>query len=289
MRRIAGLAILVLAYGQVAQAQVTTYSDRAAWNSAAGAFILTEDLNSFVTDTSFQGAVVPLLNMTITEGNGPPFNNPVNFVDVFPFEEDGKRSIDGTTYVLGEVVENATTIRIDFASPVTGWGADFVSHDAATVIDVFDQFDNLIGTTAQVGAETTFYGFLLGPGQSAGRIELRFSSITNDLFGMDNLSLVDSSAPPSPVTLTENLAVSVTAMTTLDEGHRTSLTRKLDAVLALISNGGTPGAGGQTRAAVNILNAFVLEVQALVSNGSLTSGAGQALIAEAAVIAALLA
>jgi len=78
-------------------------------------------------------------------------------------------------------------------------------------------------------------------------------------------------------------------MTTLNEGHRTSLTRKLDAVLALISNGGTPGAGRQTFAAVNILNAFVLEVQALVGNGSLTSGAGQALIAEAAVIAALLA
>lgn len=288
MLRIIGLAVVVLACGQAAQAQVTTYSDRAAWNAAAGAVTLTENFNSFVTDTTFQGAVVPLLNMTITEANGSPFNNPVNFVDVFPFEEDGKRSIDGTAYVLGEVVENGTTIRISFTSPVTGWGADFVSHDGATVIDVFDQFDNLIGTTAQVGAETTFYGFLLGPGQSAARIELRFASITNDLFGMDNLSFVDASAPPDPVSLTEDLAVSVTAMTTLNEGHRASLTRKLDAVLALISNGATPGAGRQTLAAVKILNAFVLEVQALMGNGSLTAGAGQALIAEAAVIAALL-
>lgn len=288
MQRIFVLAMVVLACGQVVQAQVTTYSDRAAWNSAAGGVTLTEDLNSFVTDTSFQGALVPLLNMAITEDNGPPFNTPVNFVDVFPFEEDGKRSIDGTAYVLGEVVENGTTIRINFTSPVTGWGADFVSHDGATVIDAFDQFGNLIGTTAQVGAENTFYGFLLGPGQSAARIELRFAGITNDLFGMDNLSFVDSSAPPSPVTLTESLAVSVTALTTLNEGRRASLTRKLDAVLALISNGGTPGVGRGSVAAVNILNAFVLEVQALIGNGSLPSGVGQALIAEAAVITALL-
>jgi hypothetical protein len=102
------------------------------------------------------------------------------------------------------------------------------------------------------------------------------------------LCTVDASAPPSPVSLTESLAVSVTALTTLNEGNKGSLTRKVEAVLALISNGGTPGAGGQTVAAVNILNAFVLEVQALMGNGSLPSGVGQALIAEAAVIAALL-
>jgi len=288
MQRTVGLAVAMLTVAQVGQAQVTTYSDRAAWNSAAGAVTLTEDLNSFVTDTTYQGVVVTLLNMTMTEVNGSPFNNPVNFVDVFPFEEDGKRSIDGTPYVLGEVVENGTAIRIEFTSPVTGWGADFVSHDAATVIDVFDQSDNLIGTTAQVGAETTFYGFLLGPGQSAARIDLRFAGVTNDLFGMDNLSLVDTSAPPDPVSLTENLAGSVTAMTTLREGHRASLTRKLDAVLALISNAGTPAADRQVQAAINVLNAFVLEVQALIGNGSLTSGVGQGLIAEAALITALL-
>lgn len=280
MKRIVGLAALVLACGQVAQAQVTTYSDRGAWNSAAGGFVQTENFNSFVTDTNFQGDVVPLLNMTITHLNG--INDPTkNFIDVFPFAEDGKRSIDNTPYVLGEVDDSGAMIRIDFTSPITGWGADFASHDASAVIDVFDEFNNWIGTTAQVAAEKTFYGFHLGPGQSAGRIELKFVGIFNDLFGMDNLSFFDSSAPPDPVTLAANLVASVNAITTLNEGHAMSLTRQLRAVLELISK-------GRTRPATRILNAFVLEVQALVGNGSLTSGVGQALIADAAVIAALL-
>ena len=102
MKRIVGLAAVVLACGQVAQAQVTTYSDCVGWNAAAGGFVQTEDFNSFGTDTSFQGAVVPLLNMTITHLNGT--SDPTkNFIDVFPFAEDGKRSIDNTPYVLGEV------------------------------------------------------------------------------------------------------------------------------------------------------------------------------------------
>ena len=157
-----------------------------------------------------------------------------------------------------------------------------MSHDASAVIDVFDQFNNLIGTTAQIATDTTFYGFHLSAGQTAGRIELRFVGIFNDLFGMDNLSFLDSSAPPDPVTLTANLVASVNAITTLNEGHAMSLTRKLRAVLGLMSKGQTP-------AAINILNAFVLHVQALVGSGSLTSSVGQALIADAAVIAALLA
>ena len=121
MKRIVGLAAVILTCGQVAQAQVTTYSDRVAWNSAAGGLVQMEDFNSFVTDTSFQGAVVLLLNMAITHLNG--INDPTkNFIDVFPFAENGKRSFDNTPYVLGEVNDSGAIIRIDFTSPITGWG-----------------------------------------------------------------------------------------------------------------------------------------------------------------------
>ena len=241
MRRIVGLAIVlgVLACGQMAQAQVTTYSDRTVWNSAASAAPQTEDLNGFVTDTSFQGAVVPLLNMTIQEIDGPTGNGDFyNRIDVFPFQEDGKRSVNGTTYVLGEVdFTTGTFIRIDFSEPVSGWGADFISHDPNAVIDIYDQSNSLIGTTASVAVDTTFYGFLLDAGESAGRIEIRMATIFNDLFGMDDLSFVEGLAADDPTTMTTNLIVAANAPTTLNAGQAGSLTAKLNAVLALIPNG----------------------------------------------------
>jgi hypothetical protein len=132
--------------------------------------------------------------MTIQEINGPSSNSFANFIDASPFEENGKRSPNGTTYVLAEADDSGALIRIDFASPVTGWGADLVSHDGFLVIDVFDQSNSLIGTTTSVAVDTTFYGFHLGASQTAKRIELKFIGLTNDLFGMDNLSFTGSPA-----------------------------------------------------------------------------------------------
>lgn len=287
MRRVVGLAAVVLACAQIAEAEVTTYSDRAAWSAATTGSVQTETLNSFAADTSFIGAVVPLLNMTMTEVNGTGPSD-VNFIDVFPFEEDGKRAIDGTTYVLGDVRDGGTRILIQFASPVNGWGADLVSHDPSTLIDVFDQFDNLIGTTASVGDENTFYGFHLGVGLSAARIEITLTAGGfNDRFGMDNLSFAGSAAPPNPVTLTTSLVSSVNAIPTLNDGQAQSLAGKLNGVLALISKQGA-AQDKRNLAAVRMLNAFVLEVQTLMNIGSLSSAVGQALIADAASIAALL-
>ena len=285
MRRVVGLAVVVLACAQVVEAQVTTYSNRAAWIAAASGSVQTETFNAFAADTTFQGAVVPLLNMGITLNGSSPTD--VNLIDVFPLIEDGKRAIDGTSYALG-LIGGGTTIQIQFTSPVTGWGADLVSHDGFTVINVFDQFNNLLGTTSNVAVEDTFYGFHLGFGQSAARIELVFTTVTNDRFGMDNLSFAGSAAPPNPAALTTSLATSVNAIPTLNAGQAQSLVGKLSGVLALISNGQGPGQGGRNLAAVRMLNAFIREVQALMSTGALSSSVGQALIADAAVIAALL-
>jgi len=275
MRPFIELAVVlgVLAWGQVAHAQVTTYSDRAGWQSAVAAPVQVEGFNSFVTDTSFQSAVVPLLNMAITQING--ISDPTkNFIDVFPFAEDGKRSIDGTPYVLGEVADTGTIIRIDFTSPITGWGADLISHDPNTVIDIFDQSNNLIGTTASVADETTFYGFHLDAGASAGRIEIKFIGQTNDLFGMDNLSFVQSSSGvPDPVVQIQALADAVDALEslgTISGGVANSLRRKLEAAQRQ--------ADRRPRAAAGMLLAFILQVGALVLSGNLDFAPGQSLI-----------
>jgi hypothetical protein len=89
------------------------------------------------------------------------------------------------------------------------------------------------------------------------------------------------------VTLTTSLFASVNAITMLPAGQAESLTRKLAGVLSLIAKGG-PGQPGRNAAAVRTLTAFILEVQALINSGSLTSVVGQALIADAALISALL-
>ena len=89
MRRIVGLAVVALACARIAEAQGTTYSDRAAWSAAAGgATIQTETLNAFGADTTLQNAVVPLLNMGITLINGPSPAD-VNLIDVHPWIEEG--------------------------------------------------------------------------------------------------------------------------------------------------------------------------------------------------------
>lgn len=284
MLRIVKLVILVLVWGQAAQAQVTTFSDRAAWNSAVGAAaIQTESLNGVVADTSFRGTAVALLNMAIEEINGPSGNSVANVIDASPFEEDGKRSPNGTTYVLGEVDDSGVLIRIDFASPVTGWGADFVSHDGSLVIDVFDQSNSLIGTTTSVALDTTFYGFHLGAGQTAKRIELKFVGQTNDLFGMDDLSFTGSSSP-GPAEQITALGASVDALETagtIDAGPANSLTRILDAAMGRVNS--------DPEAAVGMLSAFVRHVMALVRGGVLSSTDGQALVVAAQnAIAALL-
>jgi hypothetical protein len=186
--------------------------------------------------------------------------------------------------VLGEVDDAGARIRIDFATPVTGWGADLVSHDASTVIDIFDESNGLIGTTSAVATEDTFYGFHLGGGQTAARIELNFVGVTNDLFGMDDLSFVQSSAP-NP---TAQIAAIVESLEVLEEagtissGRANALTKSLDGALAKVDS--------QPEVAVQKLSAFVHKVMALIRSGHLSLADGQALVAAAQnAIAALLA
>ena len=105
---------------------------------------------------------------------------------------------------------------------------------------------------------------------------------------MDDLSFAGSAAAPNPVTLVMSLTASVNAIPTINAGQAQSLVGKLNGALALISGGQGQGQAARTLAAVRIFNAFILEVQALVGAGSLNSAVGQALIADAAVIAALL-
>ena len=115
------------------------------------------------------------------------------------------------------------------------------------------------------------------------RIELTFIGLTNDLFGMDDLSFTGSSSP-GPAQQIAALGASVAALEsagTIDAGQANSLTRILDAALRRVDR--------DPEAAVGMLSAFVQHVMALVRSGALSSTDGQALVVAAQnAIAALL-
>jgi hypothetical protein len=174
-----------------------TYNTRATWSSAVSGTITTENLNGIVADTEFRTAPLSVTNMTIQEVGGPaPGGSSVNFVDASPFSGT---DVNGSSYILGDVGgTNNTRIRIDFTSPVSAFGFDEAGLFVfSTIMDVYDAFNVLIGTTAPQGSGT-FYGFELDAGESVGRVELRYAASGSDTFSMDDLSFVSFSGPLLP-------------------------------------------------------------------------------------------
>ena len=176
-----------------AAAQVTTHNNRVAWQAAA-APNGGEDFNSFVADATFQNVAVPISNGSVL---GEPGSNggETNKIDVLPAELLATYIIDNSPLLLGDVV-SSQKITIAFTTPVTAWGADFkgISDGGPTVrdtrISVYDNSNNLLGSvltsSSNSGVDLQFYGFTLGAGQSASRLELRNLTTSNDVFGLDN-------------------------------------------------------------------------------------------------------
>ncbi len=205
---ILSLAFVVICGANVVHASILPFSDRGTWETAVGSF-QTEDVNSFLVDTEFQTAPVSLLNMTISQLNGPPFNgNLSNKVDVSPFAFNF--SVNGTPDVIMEVelvgANNHTQVRMDFTSPVSAWGADFRNHFGSYVqpfVNVFDTGGVLQGT---ISLQTDgFHGFRFDAGELAGHLIIRndnSASIGNAFLAMDDLSFASSLAPvPEPASV----------------------------------------------------------------------------------------
>lgn len=217
--RISVVLVALCALGiAAADAQVTLYYDRAAWE-AATLQAATEDLEGFVADVDFrpEGTTVQLAVGEIGQiGLDEAFRN---FVDVPPLVFTDH---NGTAYVSGFVnfppvgdgpapaaaAPNAgdvapprpegagtggTDVRLQFAAPVHAFGADFFDCGSAEVlvVDLLDAGDNPIATLDCEGFQP-FMGFVSqGSGVSALLFRSKYSIVggTGEGFGMDDIAI----------------------------------------------------------------------------------------------------
>lgn len=209
--RLAVFASLVLTSVSAAQAAVITFTDRATWLAAVGPLSGTEGFSSFASDTEFRTTTVFANNMAISSGTGT--NGTLsNKIDASPFEFADTYPIDGSTYLLGDLLTPGNAdLHINFTTELTAWGADFrgIANDGRpTQVDIFDSSNVLLGTVPMAstgGAQLQFYGFQV-TGGTADRILIANSSSFNDVFGIDNVGFVTTAAIPEPSTYALMLA-----------------------------------------------------------------------------------
>lgn len=201
-------------------AAVVTYDSRSAWESAVGPVTGTEAFSSFEFDKGFISPdAVIVENMTLqtsapTTSGVPPESQ--NKVDVSPFEGPGY-SVNGTTFAFVNIELGENEFRIDFATPVVAWGADFNSlanDDRVTRISIHDEANLLLDAIEPAslpGSYTVrFWGFALTEGAAA---SMRFTYVgpsgvvgPRDTFGIDDIAFVTDVPEPASVCLFGSLA-----------------------------------------------------------------------------------
>ena len=185
---------------QAADAAVVTFTNRAAWEAAAGGLpSINETFNSFVNDT---GVPVDVGPFTISS------TEPETFIDAPPV--DTNTNVNGTSFVFTrlDVIGGDELVTFTFDSPVFSWGADLrpFPGDAGETFNV--ALSNGATTTLTLPATSTaaFRGFIS---------DTSFTSVTFSTtaalsldgftdFGADNVSAHTSlvAAVPEPTSLT---------------------------------------------------------------------------------------
>jgi hypothetical protein len=162
---------------------VSVFTNRSAWESAAGSFV-TEDFNA-LTPFEFSTGLnsVGLIDIDVT---GPVAENQLGG----PLTLSGQFAIDGTNHVIGYVLGGgATHPTIIFAGPILGFGADWTSTASGGHL-VTMSFD---GTTIHFddylsGDGTGFLGVIAtNPFTEA---VFGTESSSSEGFGMDNLEII---------------------------------------------------------------------------------------------------
>ena len=169
-----------LSAGIAEAANFTTFTDRAAWESAVSSFS-EEDFNDFTENTSFNGSNLDVGDFTLV--NNLPQIPTANFINTSSTGE-----IDGTPHVdVVAVPSQFSRVGLTFDSPITAFGADFqnVSEGNFTtqfVIDsnIIDIPDTPLGFFGFV-SDMSFSEILLqGPIVGGSVDRLRFDNVVYD-------------------------------------------------------------------------------------------------------------
>ena len=206
-RSVAGLLFCTgLLLAAQAPASVLTFTDRTAWESAAGPLAFTENFEGFAggatpSDLSFNGGSQDIGPFTLSAPI-PTFGTS-NLIDL---QSDNGFVLPGRTPAsFGAVtaflfVDNTAFVDMLFDTPVTALFADF--QDAGNT-DELSMVLELVGggsETIQVpgpGTDLVPFGFV----STAGAVSsIRFTNSLNDGFLIDNIS-ASTTAVPEPPTL----------------------------------------------------------------------------------------
>ncbi|MEM8555485.1 MAG: VPLPA-CTERM sorting domain-containing protein [Pseudomonadota bacterium] len=220
MRLTLGLAALALCASPVAHAaSVDYFTDRAAFEAAAGDDIQTETFNSATTDTGFSGGTAYFAPFTFAAD--ATFIFFANKIDATPQVPEAVN--DGST-VVSFYIDTAGTGRnasITFDNPVYSFGGDFTSINDTNDIDtggIRTRIDLAGQSTTPVTAPintTRFLGFVSDTPFTV----VSFTALDADTFSLDNVSYSES-APggaggPAPVPLPAGAALLLSGLAVL--------------------------------------------------------------------------
>lgn len=208
VRIVMAATLLVVGWWQSSAAHAGSlfYTDRAAWQTAAGTPSFKEDFSSFAVDTPFRTGPVMVNGMTFQqEGFDENFRNQV---DVVPLEfTPNSGSASGSLYTnSADGAAPGTQVRVTFTQVNMAFGLE--SWDATggegVALEIYNG-TTLIGSQALAGGNGAFLGYVLTAGDMA--TSLRFRSITlnpgtgGEGFYIDNLEGVSGVPEPTSLTL----------------------------------------------------------------------------------------
>ena len=188
-------AAALLATSALSQAAIVAYDSAAAWQAAAGTTSHTQNFNGFAADTAL--GAVPL-----SLGGGMSVSATGSWtVDIAPLSNAFECSVDGSAELCGF---NTSVLTFAFDSGISAFGAIFSSFNDDALRTQLELFNGatLIATLSPslvAGQNDRFYGFVANAGESITSFRTKF--VDNDVFGIDNISIVDSGEVPEPGSL----------------------------------------------------------------------------------------
>ena len=190
---------LSLVAGAAAEAAIITFDSRATWAAAIGGVTGGEDFESFASDTSFDGSSVAL-SSGMSIGTLVASGGVDNKIDVTPLESpetDGNGTANAR--VFNGQFGSTTTPFINFGTPVSAFGADFMNLNDAILrseVELYNGATLLTTLTPSIEPSGTFrfWGFT----SDSPVTQIRFTRVDNDVYGIDNIEI---SAVPEPSTL----------------------------------------------------------------------------------------
>lgn len=156
MQRFALAGLALAAAATTSLAQVTVYTDRAAWEAAVGGAFSLENLNDLTPGPIADGSTLDTGVLQITRDGSP--NGGDGALDIDPGSAFG--NIDGTPFLAGETGA-APHERVDFrfnGQSVFAFGADFTSPFSGDGIGI--EFAGEIFLLDSIGSGASFFGLV---------------------------------------------------------------------------------------------------------------------------------